>query len=453
MATPLGRINNPQLTREQVESILIQPLVQRNTFLAAGPRIFDSDGSQIRIPKLSTTTPPGWHGENEKIQEADADFGSIVLLAPQIKSVKVIVRLSNEILRQSVIALEAALRDRLTYDVSKVLDAVFFAGDGAADANGNKIPLGMSNWTSANEVQTIAITGGPTGGSFTLTWQNHTTAPLSFDATAAQVRAALEALVPVAPGDVVTAGGPLPATPVTVTFTGNYASTDVRPMVPAHNLTGGANPTVSVTETTKGKDGAQIIDAAGTTPDVDDLHDMVGLALAAYAEPNRWFCTPRVLTYLRKLKDGFGRYLLEPDPKAPNAWVLLGIPVSVTNHTAPDGAVTGPSSLILTDMNQIAIGRDLEANVRILDQTFGDYDQTAIRVVTRYDVAPLNGRATVIMQNAAVTGGPWATGPIGEPAKLSATRDVAEDEPGPGGPSSDDEGDDRPTRRVQRPKK
>lgn len=449
---PIGRIANPQLTREQVESLLVLPLMQQNTFLAAGPRIFDSDGSQIRIPKLATTTPPGWHAENEQITEADADFGSIVLLAPSIKSVKVIVKMSNEILRQSVIALESALRDRLTYDVSRVLDRVFFQGDGSADANGNKVPLGMTGWTAANEVQTITMNGGPTGGSFTLTFQNRTTAPIAYNATAADVLAALLALDTVAPGDVTTAGGPLagvtPA-PVTVTFLGNYAATDVRPMTVAATLTGGTNPSVTIAETTKGKDGAQVIDLAGTTPTIDTLHDMVGLALAGYSTPNRWFVTPRVLTFVRKLKDLYGRYLLEPDPNVANQWVLLGIPVSVSNHLAPDGATTGQSTIALCDTNQIAIGRDLEPNVRILDQTFGDRDQTAIRVVTRYDIAPLNGRATVLAKNAAVSGGPWA-GTEGGPMQAGRDEPAASAAPDDG---DDGDEEDRPARRVIRPKR
>ena len=33
--------------------------------------------------------------------------------------------------------------------------------------------------------------------------------------------------------------------------------------------------------------------------------------------------------------------------------------------------------------------------VKILDQTFGDYDQQAIRVTARYDAQPLNPKAIV----------------------------------------------------------
>jgi len=39
--------------------------------------------------------------------------------------------------------------------------------------------------------------------------------------------------------------------------------------------------------------------------------------------------------------------------------------------------------------------------VKILDQTFGDYDQQAIRVTARYDAAPLNPEAVVIIEGLA----------------------------------------------------
>ena len=52
----------PELTSEQVQKILVQPLEQKSLFLASGPRIFDSNGSQIRIPKMGGPTAPSWHG-------------------------------------------------------------------------------------------------------------------------------------------------------------------------------------------------------------------------------------------------------------------------------------------------------------------------------------------------------------------------------------------------------
>lgn len=103
------------------------------------------------------------------------------------------------------------------------------------------------------EVQTITITGGPTGGTFILTYDGQATAPIAYNATAAAVRTALEALSNVAAGDVTTTGGPLPGTPVVVTF--SAAEGDVPQMTVTHALTGGTAPAVAVTTTTPGTGG------------------------------------------------------------------------------------------------------------------------------------------------------------------------------------------------------
>ncbi len=115
-----------------------------------------------------------------------------------------------------------------------------------------------------NEVQTVTITGAPTGGTFTLTFAGQTTAPIPHNATAAQVRAALEALSNIAVGDVACAGGPLPATAVTVTFQGELGFQNVAQMTAAGSFTGGSSPGVSVATTTAGALGA-VLDPDGRT--------------------------------------------------------------------------------------------------------------------------------------------------------------------------------------------
>lgn len=105
----------------------------------------------------------------------------------------------------------------------------------------------------SDEVQQVAITGGPTGGTYTLTYSGQTTAGIAYNATAGAVQSALEALSNIGVGDVVCAGGPHPGTPVTVTFEGTLAGTDVAQMTAsAAGLTGGTSPAVNVTTTTPG---------------------------------------------------------------------------------------------------------------------------------------------------------------------------------------------------------
>lgn len=118
----------------------------------------------------------------------------------------------------------------------------------AFDADGLAVPyIG-----GVHEVQTVTITGSPTGGTFTLTYSGQTTAAIAYNATAAAVQAALVALSNIDTGDVAVTGGPGPGTPYVVTFGGNLADQDVAQMTATGSFTGGTTPAVAVTTTTAG---------------------------------------------------------------------------------------------------------------------------------------------------------------------------------------------------------
>lgn len=118
---------------------------------------------------------------------------------------------------------------------------------------------------TTSEVQTVTVTGTPTGGTYTLTYSGQTTAGIPFNATAAQVKTALEALSNIVPGDVATGGGAHPGTAITVTFGGQFSGDNVAQMTAsATNLTGGTTPAVTVTTTTSGgtaaaSDGTEVL--------------------------------------------------------------------------------------------------------------------------------------------------------------------------------------------------
>lgn len=271
--------NTPELTAEQVQNILVRPLEDTSIFLAAGPRIFDS-ASPVRIPKLGGPTTPQFHGENELITEVDPDFDEVLLLPDTMKSVKVITRYSNEMARQSIVALDAALKDRLVSDVANTIDAQLLSDQG----DGITQPRGLFAYEGA---QDMAI-----GGALAL----------------------------------------------------------------------------------------------------DDLHDAVGMAMGANVDTTRtkWLMRSDDFVAVRKLKDGDGRYQVQPDPTKAGAYSLLGIPVIVTNRIP-----TGNAALV--DFSQIAVARDVAPSVKFLDERYADYDQQAIRVVTRLDAAPLNPEAVLTM--------------------------------------------------------
>jgi hypothetical protein len=102
-----------------------------------------------------------------------------------------------------------------------------------------------------NEAQTVSITGTPSGGNFTLTFDGVTTGNIAYNASASDVLTALRALSNIEADDVSATGGALPGTAVVVTFAGKYAGTDVALMTAnSAGLTGGSTPTASVSTTT-----------------------------------------------------------------------------------------------------------------------------------------------------------------------------------------------------------
>jgi hypothetical protein len=130
-----------------------------------------------------------------------------------------------------------------------VADARSTAGSPAAVSPGvaPRRPAGL------DEVQTVTITGTPTGGTFTLTYDGQTTAAIAYNATAATVKSALAALSNIKAEDITTAGGPGPGTPYTVTFGGGATDgRNVPQMTATGSLTGGTTPAVAVTTTTGG---------------------------------------------------------------------------------------------------------------------------------------------------------------------------------------------------------
>ena len=278
--------NATELTQEQVAKILVQPLAEKSIFLSAGPRVFDTSGP-LRIPKAGAAVDPSWTGENELIPEKDVDFDEVQLLPSTLKSLKVITRYSNELARQSVISLDAAIKDRLVNGVADKLDAQLLSATG----DGITTPKGLFAYSG---IQTLAV-----GGALTL----------------------------------------------------------------------------------------------------DKLMDAWGMALAANVNMSglRWVLTPGDFVALRKVKGTDQRYILNADPTADAVFRLFGAPVTVTKRV-PDttgGTVTGRAALV--DFSQIAVARDMAPSVKVLTERYADYDQQAIRVVARYDAAPLNPKAVVAL--------------------------------------------------------
>lgn len=134
------------------------------------------------------------------------------------------------------------------------------------------------------EIQNVATTGVPTGGTFTLTFRGQTTTPLPYNSAAAAVQTALLALGGgvVGAGDVTATGGPLPAA-VVLTWGGQYANRNVPAVTAVSALTGGTNPAVVVTTPTAGVNpiGTHIITPADTVPWLS-VEERIGVNFESY---------------------------------------------------------------------------------------------------------------------------------------------------------------------------
>lgn len=96
-----------------------------------------------------------------------------------------------------------------------------------------------------DRVRYLVLTGSPTGGTFTITVGANTTAGINYNAAAAAVQSALEALASVGAGNVTVTGTALPTGPLTIVFADSVDLTTLTTNGAA--LTGGSSPAVSLT--------------------------------------------------------------------------------------------------------------------------------------------------------------------------------------------------------------
>jgi HK97 family phage major capsid protein len=276
---------NTTLIQSQVASLLVQPLQQVSTFLAAGPVVLDSS-APLRVPRIASGTTAGFVAEGAQISDGSVAFDEVDLLPSTLKGLKVLVKMSNELIRTSVVGLDAVLRTRLVTDVGNALDAALWDGTGAS-----------------NTIKGILRQTGITTGALDLT-----------------------------------------------------------------------NP--------------------------DSLIDGMAAAQAAKVMPTHWVMTSSSFAALRKLKVGTtdARYLFDPSTiQNGTSFHLLGLPVIITDNIP---AVSSKARVALVDFSKVVVARDVNAEVKILDQTWGDYDSIGIRVVSRWDTALLQPQAVTLLTQA-----------------------------------------------------
>lgn len=150
----------------------------------------------------------------------------------------------------------------------------------------------------------------------------------------------------------------------------------------------GANDTVTGILNQPGTQ-AGTLDLTGT----DAFLDALAMAAAEEVTPNRWILNGGDFFTLRKLKDQNGRHLLQTEIAGDVTYSLFGVPVTVSNKI-PAGKA------ILADMKQIAVVRDIDPTVTILNERYAEYDEVGIRVTTRYDLGLIHPEGVVILSAA-----------------------------------------------------
>ncbi len=162
----------------------------------------------------------------------------------------------------------------------------------------------------------------------------------------------------------------------------------------------GANMTglVNVSGTTAGPS----LGANGGTPTLDNLAAMVASLEAANGDLSRavWFLAPRTWATVRTLKDSQNRYQVNPGVTGAEERSLFGAPVFASTNLPINGTTgtsTDTSTVLLADMSQVLVGRAKEIEVAYSEDYAFNADQTAIRVIARFDIGVANPAAIVVM--------------------------------------------------------
>lgn len=110
----------------------------------------------------------------------------------------------------------------------------------------------VSTTTANNDVQTITISGSPTGGTFILQFGGYNTTALAYNISTANMATALAALPSIGSSSNVTVTGTAGSS-YTVTFTGACGNL-YQSLISlySNSLTGGSSPSVSIAHTTPG---------------------------------------------------------------------------------------------------------------------------------------------------------------------------------------------------------
>jgi len=124
---------------------------------------------------------------------------------------------------------ELTVTANLTFEADQATVDTEMANWDAETARLVRLQFGMNETldVGVNEVQTLTEGTPITAGTYTLGFRGQSTSAIAYNATAAAIQSALEALPAIGPGNVTVTGGPVDVLAVTVTFIGALSGTNV----------------------------------------------------------------------------------------------------------------------------------------------------------------------------------------------------------------------------------
>lgn len=186
------------------------------------------------------------------------------------------------IIKRSVLVNDAG-DHQLTEEATWSRDRETFSGSINAYYSGFFKTSELTGAGGTNEIQTLTFDTDVDGGTFTITWRGYTTAAIAWNATAATIKTAMLAAMPILVTGDLTASGSAGG-PHTFTFTGAYAGANVDLLsIDISGLTDGGvavtSDTTAVVESTpgvglltgigrlvRGTNGAGILELGAATP-------------------------------------------------------------------------------------------------------------------------------------------------------------------------------------------
>lgn len=169
--------------------------------------------------------------------------------------------------------------------VSDAIAAARIAAGLARTGAGYTYQLAGAPVAGTSEVQTLTKSGTLSGGTFKLGFDGEETDAIDYNASAATIVTALEALTGIGSGGVTATGGIISTTAVVVTFAGTLARLAQPLLTLADNSLTGSTPSIGIVETTPGVDATQSGEAAKGALLQDSTNGLLYLNTGTQAQP------------------------------------------------------------------------------------------------------------------------------------------------------------------------